>query len=242
MQVSRNLFFSKISSILIPSFDLSRSHSLLFSGSSATDWAQDEELASWLDQQMFDIENAQEAKRWSSQPQSSSARFSESKLLYRTSSYPQEQPQLHRFSSEPILVPKSSFTSFPPPGGRNQQASHDHLNNSSLTSAPQPFSAPNFSPSSNSNLHLAGMHHGLRYHGNMPAITSPGHSFSSRPQNHWVNNAGLLQVDQSSLLQSILQQQLSHKNGLMSAQLMSPQQQRLHTGIQPSLALSLIHI
>lgn len=236
MQVSRNLFFSKISSILIPSFDLSRSHSLLFSGSSATDWAQDEELASWLDQQMFDIENAQEAKRWSSQPQSSSARFSESKLLYRTSSYPQEQPQLHRFSSEPILVPKSSFTSFPPPGGRNQQASHDHLNNSSLTSAPQPFSAPNFSPSSNSNLHLAGMHHGLRYHGNMPAITSPGHSFSSRPQNHWVNNAGLLQVDQSSLLQSILQQQLSHKNGLMSAQLMSPQQQRLHTGIQPSLA------
>lgn len=203
--------------------------------SSATDWAQDEEIASWLDQKMFDIENSQEGKRWSSQPQPSSAHFSESEPLYRTSSYPQQQPQLHRFSSEPILVPKSNFTSFPPPGGRNQSASHDHLNNPSLAGVPQPFSAPNLSPLCNSNLHPAVINHGLHYRGNMSPVTSPGLSFNSRSQNHWVNHAGLLQVDHSSLLQSILQQQLSHQNGLIPAQLISPQQQRLHASIQPSL-------
>ncbi|EEF41828.1 protein PAT1 homolog 1 [Ricinus communis] len=204
--------------------------------SSATDWAQDEELASWLDQQMFDIENTQEGKRWSSQPQPLSGRFSESKPLYRTSSYPQQQPQLHRYSSEPILVPKSNFTSFPPPGVRNQQISPDLFNNHSLVSGPQPFSSSNLSPLSNSSLHLAGIHHDLNYRGNMSPITSSGLSFNNRPLNHWVNHAGLLQVDQSSLLQSILQQQLSQKNGLMSAQLMPPQKQRLHSSGQPSLA------
>ncbi|KDP44628.1 hypothetical protein JCGZ_22047 [Jatropha curcas] len=200
--------------------------------SSATDWAQDEDFSSWLDQQMFDIENSQEGKRWSSQPQPSSARFSESKPLHRTSSYPQQQPQLQRYSSEPILIPKSNFMSFPPPGGQNQHASQDHL----LAGGPQPFSNSNLSPSSNSNLQLAAIHPGLHYRGNMPSVSSPGLSFNNRPQNHWVNHAGLLQVDHSSLLQSLLQQQLSHQNGLISPHLISPQQQRLHNPVQPSLA------
>ncbi|BBG99839.1 Topoisomerase II-associated protein PAT1 [Prunus dulcis] len=59
--------------------------------SSAADWAQDGDFSNWLDQHMFDTESSQEGKRWSSQPQPSSARFSESKQpkpLYRTSSYP----------------------------------------------------------------------------------------------------------------------------------------------------------
>ncbi|XP_050232671.1 protein PAT1 homolog 1-like [Mercurialis annua] len=197
--------------------------------SSATDRAQDEELANWLDQQMFDNENGQEGKRWSSQPQPSSARYSESKPLHRTSSYPQEQPQLQRYSSEPILVPKSNFTSFPPPGGINQQISADFVNSLYLDRGPQTFSSSNLSPLSNSNLHLAGIHH----RGNM---SSSGLPFSNRPLHHWVNNAGLLQVDQSSLLQSILQHQLSHKNGLLSTQLMSTEKQRMHTPVQPSLA------
>ncbi|KAJ6779006.1 PROTEIN PAT1-like protein 1-LIKE [Salix koriyanagi] len=204
--------------------------------SSATDWVQDGEFTSWLDQQMFNAENSQDGKRWSSQPQPSSARFSESKPLYRTSSYPQQPPQLQHFSSEPIPIPKSNFTSFPPPG-----CSPHHLNVDSRAGGLQShLSAPNLSPLSNSNLHLAGLQHGLHYSGNLAQIMSPGLSFNNRPQKQWVNHAGLLHVDQSRLLQNILQQQLSHQNGLLSPQLMSPQQQlqqqRLHPSVQPSLA------
>ncbi|XP_031256468.1 protein PAT1 homolog 1-like isoform X3 [Pistacia vera] len=190
---------------------------------------------------MFDAENSEDGKRWSSQPQPSSARFpeSESKPLYRTSSYPQEQP-LHHFSSEPILVPKSSFTSFPPPGSRSQQASPRHLNIPSAGGPQSPFSAPNLSPVSNSNLRRAGLSHGLHYGGNLSQLTSPGISLTNRPQNHWVSHAGLLHGDHSSFLHNILQQQLPYQNGLMSPQLVSAQQQlqqqRLHHQVQPSLA------
>ncbi|KAK4833937.1 hypothetical protein QYF36_013683 [Acer negundo] len=217
-----------------------RSGSFSRESSSATDWAQDGDFGSWLDQHMFDTENEQEQKRWSSHPQPSSARFAESKPLYRTSSYPQQQVQ-HHFSSEPILVPKSNFTSFPPPGSRSQQASPRHLNIQSHAGGHQsPFSAPNLSPVSNSNLHLAGLSHGLHYGGNVSQFTSPGLSLNSRPQNHWASHAGLLHGDHSGLLHNILQQQLPYQNGLISPQLMSPQQQlqqqRMHHSVQPSLA------
>ncbi|KAK0585198.1 hypothetical protein LWI29_024558 [Acer saccharum] len=217
-----------------------RSGSFSRESSSATEWAQDGDFGSWLDQHMFDTENEQEEKRWSSHPQPSSARFAESKPLYRTSSYPQQQVQ-HHFSSEPILVPKSNFTSFPPPGSRSQQASPRHLNIPSHAGGPQsPFSAPNLSPVSNSNLHLAGLSHGLHYGGNVSQFTSPGLSLNSRSQNHWASHAGLLHGDHSGLLHNILQQQLPYQNGLISPQLMPPQQQlqqqRMHHSVQPSLA------
>ena len=150
---------------------------------------------------------------------------------------------LHHYNSEPILVPKSTFTSFPPPGSRSEQGSPHHLNISSLGGGPQvPFSAPNLSPLSNSNIHLAGLSHGLHYGGNMRQFTTagPGLSFNSRPQNHWVNHAGLLHGDHSSLLNNILQQQLPRQNGLLPPQIMPPQQQlqqqRLHHQVTPSLA------
>uniref|UniRef100_A0A5B7C1L0 Topoisomerase II-associated protein PAT1 n=1 Tax=Davidia involucrata TaxID=16924 RepID=A0A5B7C1L0_DAVIN len=203
--------------------------------SSATEWAQEADFPDWLDQHMFDTQSFQEGKRWSSQPHSSSLRLAESKPLYRTSTYPQQQQQQQQFSSEPILVPKSSFTSFPP-GGRSQQASpthhSHHLNISSLSGAPQlPFTAPNLSPLSNSNLHLAGLSQGLRYGGNMSQLNPNGLSFNSRPQNHWANHMGLFHGDHSGLLNNIFQQQFPHQ--LLSP--LSPQQhQRLH--LQPSLA------
>ncbi|KAL5739557.1 hypothetical protein ACOSP7_028447 [Xanthoceras sorbifolium] len=215
-----------------------RSGSFSRESSSATEWAQDGEFGSWLDQNIFDTENEQEGKRWSSHPQPSAC-FAESKPLYRTSSYPQQQVQ-HHFSSEPILVPKSSFTSFPPPGSRSQQASPRHLNIPSPAGPQSPFSAQNLSPVSNSNLHLAGLSHGLHYGGNVSQFTSPGLSLNNRPQSHWVSHAGLLHGDHSGLLHNILQQQLPYQNGLRSPQLMSPQQQlqqqRLHHSVQPSLA------
>ncbi|XP_038699965.1 protein PAT1 homolog 1-like isoform X2 [Tripterygium wilfordii] len=205
--------------------------------SSATDWAQDGELGSLLDQQMPCMEDAQELKRWPSQPQPSSARFSESKPLYRTSSYPQQPPQLHQYTSEPILVSKSNFTSFPLPGGRSQQASLQHPYISSLSDVSgSPFSAPNFSPLPNSNPHLAGLHHGLDYGGNVPQYSSPELLFNSRGQNHWPNHSGLLHGDQSSLLQNILPPHLSRHDGVFSSQSHLQQQQRLHASLQPSFS------
>ena len=72
-----------------------------------------EPVSNWFDQHFNDSETTEDGKRWSSQPHSSIAHLQESKPLYRTSSYPDKRQELTRFSSEPILVPKSSFTSYP---------------------------------------------------------------------------------------------------------------------------------
>ncbi|GKV15276.1 hypothetical protein SLEP1_g26073 [Rubroshorea leprosula] len=219
-----------------------RSGSFSRESSSAADWAQDGEFPGWLDHNMFDTEDLQEGKRWSSQPQPLSACIAESKPLYRTSSYPQQPLQQHHFSSEPILVPKSTFTSFPPPGSRTEQTSSGHMKIPALTDGSQlALSAPNLSPLSSSSLHLAGLSHGLHYGGSMSQLTSPGLSFSSKSQNHWVNQSGLLHGDHAGLLHNMLQQQLCHQNGLMASQLMSPQQQLHQQRLQqhpipPSLA------
>lgn len=207
--------------------------------SSATDWAQDGDFSTWPDPYSFDAENDQEGKRWSSQP---SPRYADSKPLYRTSSYPQQQPHLHHFSSEPILVPKSAFTSFPPPGSRSQQASPRNPNMPSLNGGSQsPFSAPIFSPLSNNNLQVAGLSHGLEYGNNVPQFTASGLPFSNRSQSHWVNQAGVLHGSQSGILKNLmLQQQLSHQSGFISQHLMSPHQQLQHQRIH-SLQSSLAH-
>ncbi|KAL8088396.1 protein PAT1 homolog 1-like [Apium graveolens] len=212
--------------------------------SSAAEWSQDIEFPDWLDQHISDTESCQESKRWSSQPHLSSVFLSESKPIYRTSSYPLQQHQ-QQFPSETNLEPTSAFTSYPPPGGIPQLSSpHQHsrhLNVSNLGSGFKiPFSAPSLSPLSNSNIQMAGMPQGYRYSGNMSHLVSPGISLGSGSQNHWHNHAGLLHGDHSILLNNILQQQLSHQNKLVSPHLISQQQQlqqhRLHLPIQPSLA------
>ncbi|XP_039029221.1 protein PAT1 homolog 1-like [Hibiscus syriacus] len=183
-----------------------RSDSFSRESSSAIDWAQDGEFFNWMDQHVFDTEDAQEGKRWSSQPlstsvcfldskrlyrtssypqqqpeplfmfdtedvqegkrwssqpQPSSARFSGAKPLYRTSSYPDQQPEPH-FSREPIVGPKSTFTSFPPPGSGCQQSLPGNLKIPFLTTGSQsPFAAASLAPISTSSLHLAGLSHGL---------------------------------------------------------------------------------
>ncbi|XP_058071674.1 protein PAT1 homolog 2-like isoform X2 [Magnolia sinica] len=194
--------------------------------SSAADWSQEADFSSWLDQSILDNETLQEGKRWWSQPDVTSPRLAESKPLYRASSYPQQQPQQHS-SSEPILMPKSSFTSYPPPGGRSQASPNHphHLNGPALAAAPQmPFSAPNLSPFSGQLHRPAGLPHGLQYGGNVPQFPSPGISLNSRSQNPWLNQAGLLSGDHSNLLPNLLQQQMPHPNGLMPSQLLVAQQ------------------
>ncbi|XP_016457319.2 protein PAT1 homolog 1 [Nicotiana tabacum] len=209
--------------------------------SSAAEWTKEADFPDWFDQNLSDSECYQESKRWSSQPHLSAVHLAESKPLYRTSSYPEQPQQLQHFLSEPILVPKSSFSSFPPPDGQSQQSSPcSHLrpqNISSLAAGPQsPYFTANLSSLSNSNMHLAGFSHGLHYGGNMSQLNTTGLSLNNRLQNQWTSHAGLIHGDHSSLLNSILPHQFPHQNGLLSPQIMSPlQQQRLHLAVQPSL-------
>ncbi|KAI4318920.1 hypothetical protein MLD38_032574 [Melastoma candidum] len=204
--------------------------------SSATEWIQEGDLAGWLDPHSFDAESVQESQIWSSQQ---SADFPDSKPLYRTSSYPQQQPQLHHFASEPIFLPKSAYTSFPLPGSQTQPASSRALSMPAIGGSQLPFSAPLYSPLSNNSLHhLPGLSHGLDYGGNMTQFPSSGLPFNNRLQNHLVDQAGLLRGSQSTVLNNmLLQKQLSNPT-LLSPHLLSQhhiQQQRLHHSLQSSL-------
>ncbi|CAA0836986.1 Topoisomerase II-associated protein PAT1 [Striga hermonthica] len=212
--------------------------------SSVTEWARDADFPDWLEHHISDSECYEENKRWSSQPHLSSLFLSESKPLQRTSSYPQPPPQpLQHCSSEPILVPKSSFTSFPPPGSQQQASSYNNNNNSyhfnlpSLSGGSQSsLSTPNNSSLNSSALHLSGLSRGLRYSTNMSQLTtSPNLARQNRLQSQWSSHAGLLHGDHSILVNNILQQQ--YQNGLLPPQLLSsPQQQRGHFSFNPSLA------
>ncbi|XP_019193695.1 PREDICTED: uncharacterized protein LOC109187810 [Ipomoea nil] len=209
--------------------------------SSAAEWARDADFNEWFDQHLSDSECYQENKKWSSQPHLNSVHLAESKPLYRTSSYP-HQPQIQQLqhcSSEPILVQKSSFTSFPPPGGRSQQASPRSLSHHYDLSShghQSPFSSANLSSMSSSNMQLSSLPHRVHYNGNIPQLTSSGPSLNNRLQNHWANHPNPFHRDYSGLLNQVLPHQFPHQNGLLSHQLMSPQQQRLHLSVRPSLA------
>ncbi|GFP96562.1 hypothetical protein PHJA_001800300 [Phtheirospermum japonicum] len=180
---------------------------------------------------MSDSECYEENKRWSSHSHLSSMYLPEPKPLYRTSSYPQQQQQqqqqLPHFPNEPVLFPKSSFTSYPPPGSQ-QEANFHHL------SGPHsPFSPQNNS----SSVHLPGLpHHGFHYNSNMSHLMSPNQSRNNNHlQNHWISRAGLLHGDNSILLNNIMQHQ--YQNGLLlPSHLTSPPPPRRHLSLQSSLA------
>ncbi|RDX85817.1 Protein PAT1-like 1, partial [Mucuna pruriens] len=200
-----------------------------------------EPVPNWLDQHFYDTETANDGKRWSSQPHSSIAHLQESKPLYRTSSYPDKQQELPRFSSEPILVPKSSFTSYPPPGGLSQLASPSHstghLNLPYHTGAAQmALSSQNRSHFSNSALQSSALKLGSHFGGNARQFPT-GSPLNQRIQNQLVNQAGLYHGDHSNLLSNMLQQQLHLHNGSVSPHLMTQlqqQQHRLHHPVQRS--------
>ncbi|XP_061983595.1 protein PAT1 homolog isoform X2 [Populus nigra] len=207
--------------------------------SSAAEWAQGEDFPNWFDQQLLDQDGVEDGTRWSSQPYSSTARLAESKHLYRTSSYPeqqqQQQPHHQHYSSEPILVPKSSYTSNPPLGGQSPQSSpnHGHPNIQYLAGGHQIA----LSPFSNSQLPLSSLHHGSpHYSGNLPQFSS-GLSANSRPPSQWVNHTGLYPGDHPNRLTNMLQPPLSNQNGIMPPQLipqLQSQQHRLHPPVQSS--------
>ncbi|KAJ7982000.1 Protein PAT1 like 1 [Quillaja saponaria] len=209
--------------------------------SSAAEWSQREDAPYWFDHHMID---SQEGKRWSSHPHSSVALLQESKPLYRTASYPdqqqQQQQQLHQqFSSEPIPMPKSSFTSYPPPGGRSQHASPNQ--NTGQLNIPYhasglhiPLSPPNLSHFSNSQIHLTGLNGS--HAGNMHQFTT-GSPVNNRTSNQWVNKGNLFPGDHPSHMSNMFQQQLPLQNVSLPPHLISQmpqQQQRLHHPVQQS--------
>ncbi|KAL6201900.1 hypothetical protein ACLB2K_025612 [Fragaria x ananassa] len=204
---------------------------------------EEESFPNWIDEELFDAESMQDGKRWSSGP-FSSIHPTEAKHLYRASSYPeppqlpqqQQQHQHQYFSSEPVMVPKSTFTSYPPPGGRSQQGSPNHQSshmNIPYAGGPQGgISSPNLSPYSNSPLQMTGLPHGSHFGGNLPHLT-PGHPVNSRPLQQWANQSGSY-GDHPSHLNNLLQQQLSHQNGLPPQLMHQPQQPhpRMHHPVQ----------
>ncbi|KAG9148891.1 hypothetical protein Leryth_022734 [Lithospermum erythrorhizon] len=215
---------------------------------SAAEWASETDFPDWLEHHISDPECYQDRHKWSSQPHVSSLPSPEVKPLYRTSSYPQQQPQLQHYSSEPILGLNSSFSPYSP-GSRSQQASsRSHsfqLNISSLVGGSHsPLSTPNISLS-NSNLHRSGLPLEFHHSGNMSQLTTPDLSVGARQQPHWSSHPALLHADHSGLLNSISQQHFSLQNGMLSPQLMSMHQQqqlqqqlqqsRMHLSIQQSL-------
>ncbi|XP_020554478.1 protein PAT1 homolog 1 [Sesamum indicum] len=213
--------------------------------SSAAELAQDADFANWFDQRAFDAE-VHESKKWSSHPYASPPHFMGTNSLHRTSSYPEQQQQYppqqpklhHNYSSEPILIPKSSFTSYPPPGGRSQQASpsgqSSHLN---IPYHP-PIASPNLSPFSSSQVHLNNLSHGPQFGGNLPQLPH-GLQVNSQLQNQWASRSSLYPGNHSGHPNNFSPQQLSHQNGLLPAQLMPPQhsqQTRMQNPYQSSFS------
>lgn len=200
----------------------------------------------WVEQPLLDADGIQEGKKWSLDAYPP-AQIEEPIRIYRASSYPepqQEQKQQQIIPSKPIPVPNSSFTSYPPPGHRSQdspnQSHHTAVPSLPHPGAQMPFSSPNLSPLSASQIHLAaGLSHGLPYGGGMPhQFTPPG--LHSRPQN-WMNLVNMPSGDHPNILPNILQQRLPHSNGLMSPQLLlQKQQERMHQS--PSLPPHFSHL
>ncbi|XP_009604527.1 protein PAT1 homolog [Nicotiana tomentosiformis] len=193
--------------------------------SSAVEWAQDADFHNWIGRKALDGES-NDSKRWPSQPYSSAARFLEPNPLYRTSSYPEQQQQHeyqqqtpnHHYSSEPILIPKLPFTSFPPPSVRHPQASPNnqsqHPNGPNQPGGQQmPLSSPNLPPFLNPANHSTASHHGPQYGGKFAQGTPPGLALHTQIPSQWLKQSTLYPGEQSSLTSNMIPQQLHRQNG-----------------------------
>lgn len=166
-----------------------------------------ESAPNWFDQQFYGTESTQDGKRWSSQPHSTIPHLQESRPLHRTSLYPEKQQEFPHFSSEPILIPNSSFTSYPPPGGRSQQASPSHSSGHlnipyHAVGAQMALSPQNHSHFSNSPLQLSGINRGPPFSGNMRQFPT-GSPLNQIIQNQLVNQAGLHPGDRPNISSGI---------------------------------------
>ncbi|KAJ0256640.1 Protein PAT1 [Hirschfeldia incana] len=180
------------------------------------EWAHREDLPDWYGQQILDSDAMKDDKTWSAKP-----------------SYPEPQRQLHQnhnqqqFPSEPIIVPKSSFVSYPPQGSISPDQRLGHSNLQYQSGGPQ-MGSPNLSQFPTLQPQLAGMHHGSpQRSGNMPQFR-PALPLNNRPPAQWMNRHP---GDNSGIMNNMLQQ-LPHQNGLMPPQ-MQGSQNRLQHPMQP---------
>ncbi|KAG2324468.1 hypothetical protein Bca4012_038980 [Brassica carinata] len=197
-----------------------------------SEWAHAEKLPDWHGQQILDSDAIKDDNAWSAKPFSTLD-------PERTPLYPEPQRQLHQnhnqqqFPSEPIIVPKSSFVSYPPQGSISPDQRLGHPNLPYQSGGPQ-MGSPNFSQFPTLQPQLAGMHHGSPQRtGNMPQFR-PALPLNNRPPAQWMNRQNMHPGDNSGIMNNAMLQQLPHQNGLMPPQ-MQGSQNRLQHPMQPSL-------
>ncbi|KAF2595399.1 hypothetical protein F2Q70_00045702 [Brassica cretica] len=165
----------------------------------APDWTYREELPDWNGQKLLDSDAIKDDKAWSGQPFSTLD-------PKRTTPHLEPQRQLHQnhnqqqFPSDPILVPKSSFGSYPPPSSILPDQCSGHPNVAPYHSGGAQMGSPNFSQFPTLQPQLAGMHHGSPQRaGNVPQFR-PDLPLNNRPQAQWMNNALLQQPSQDDFI------------------------------------------
>ncbi|URE02882.1 hypothetical protein MUK42_00760 [Musa troglodytarum] len=209
--------------------------------SSTVDWTQEGDYLNWIDQRILDAENIQEGKRWWSQPRPLSSLLSESKPLYRASSYPQQQQQQQeqqrqqqQYTRESVFMPNLCVTSYSPPGGLSQPLINltRHLSIPSLSAGPQ-LPGPSLVPYSDSQQHLGGLTHGLHYGSDISQIIPPSPGMCSPTNNYLLNRASRLSSD--DMFPNLLRQQLSLPSNLRASQILLQHQHQKLQQVQPSL-------
>ncbi|KAJ8568406.1 hypothetical protein K7X08_027939 [Anisodus acutangulus] len=193
--------------------------------SSAVEWSQDADFRNWIDQKALDGGETNDSKRWPSQPYSSAAHLLEIKTLYRTASYPEQQQQHefqqqtpnHQYSSDPVLIPELSFTSFPPSARHPQASPNNQLRNPNgpnhLSGQQMLVSSPNFSPFLNAANHLTAPHLGPQHGGKFAQGTPPGLPLHNQIPSQWLKQPALYPGEQSSLTSNMMPQQSHRQNG-----------------------------
>lgn len=204
-------------------------------GSSSTaDWSQDADVSLWLDQRILDAENVQDGKRWWSQPQPSSYYVAESKSLYRAASYPEQQMQENFFGGSTGL-PGSTFTSYPPSGGR-PHISSGLTRHSSIPSLnvgySSPFLASDYSSFQSAQFPFMGVS-GL-HDKSVAEVAFPSPSAVNQEQNHWLNCHNMFPVDQAKLSPKLLKHGMPYSSNLNTTQLSLHQQLLRPHQVQPS--------
>lgn len=193
-------------------------------------------MPNWNGRQILDSDAIKDDKAWSAQP-FSSLDFVEQRKPNRATLFPEPQRQLHQensqqqFSSEPILVPKPSFVSYPPPGSISPDQHFGYANISYPSGGPQ-MGSPNFSPFPSLQPQPTAMHHGSPQHtGNMPQFR-PALLLNNRAPAQWMNRQNMHPGDSSGIMNNGMLQQPPHQNGLMPPQ-MQGSQNRLPHPMQP---------
>lgn len=163
------------------------------------------DLSSWPDQNILDADIVQDGKRWWSHPHPSS-HLSESKSLYRASSYPYEQQQQQPLNFEQLPHHMPTITS----------PSMDILAPS--VGLQRHFSAQKVFPFSGSQPPLSDIYHGMNYGASMAQVISPGLPIINQEDDNLLRQSSIISGDHNNQFPGLFQLNLSHPSGLMTSQ------------------------